>query len=100
MDLIANARGESVELTLGRGVSRVRIEWPNGVGTGAESGASLRTLAAAAMVPVKYSCDSGSCGTCEHKISDDAGEERYARLCVARVPRRLGETISILPTDR
>lgn len=87
MELIADAQGV-VELTLARGLDRVRVEWPNGVGVAAEAGERLKPLATAAMVPVTYSCDNGSCGTCEHKIRDvETGVERYARVCVARVPK-------------
>lgn len=87
MALIADAQGV-VELTLARGPARVRVEWPNGVGVAAEAGERLKPLATAALVPVTYSCDNGSCGTCEHKIRDvETGKERYARVCVARVPK-------------
>mmetsp|Transcript_19701 Transcript_19701/g.62016 ORF Transcript_19701/g.62016 Transcript_19701/m.62016 type:complete len:101 (+) Transcript_19701:342-644(+) len=99
MDLIRTSPGESVDLTLGRGVSRVCIQWPNRVRTAAKPGDSMRVLAAEALVPVKYSCDSGGCGTCEHKIVDGDGEGRYTRICVARVPKAPPQ-ITIVPSDR
>lgn len=99
MNAIAESRGEVVELTLGRGLSRVRLEWPNGVRTGALAGDSLKQLAAEALVRVKYSCDNGSCGVCEHKILDESLQERYTRVCIARVPKT-SSTCKIVPSDR
>jgi len=52
-----------------------------------------------AKVPIKYSCSSGSCGTCEQQIILTSGETRYVRPCMARVPR--GEaSIRVTKSDR
>lgn len=99
MDAIVQSGRDHVELTLGRAISGIRIEWPNGVCTGAKSGDALKELAAEALVPVRYSCDNGGCGICEHRLVDGINKARYTRICVARVPKT-SPTIAIVPSDR
>ena len=96
---IGASASERVELTLGRRVGTVRIQWPNGVQSGALPGEPLQELARKARYPVKYSCTSGSCGTCEHRLRTPGDEVRYTRVCVARVPKGK-EVAQILPGDR
>lgn len=92
----------TVELTLARpSEGLVPVRWPNGVGVGALAGESLRDVARRAMYAVKYSCEGGSCGTCEMRLActDDEGEERAPRTvrpCVGPClsnPRRFAHTL-------
>ena len=66
-DEVAGLIGSSpdvVELTLGRALDVVRVEWPNGCVVGARPGDRMVDLAAKAGWGVRYSCTGGSCGTC------------------------------------
>lgn len=97
--LIGSSPGASVELTLGRRLDVVRVTFPNGAAVGAAPGDRLQAVAQRANWGVKYSCTGGSCGTCEHKLRTGDGEDRYTRLCVARVPKSSPE-IAIRKGDR
>ena len=101
MEAVQRQPGDAVRLTLGRGSEHwVEVRWPNGVGVAATPGESMKLLAAQCLAPVQYSCDTGSCGVCEHKLRDKQGQERYARICRARVPSSLRGVLDVLPTDR
>jgi len=103
MDLLIGAAGPLVELRVGRPTSNpsfVVVRWPNGIGVGCYSGEPLKNIAVRAIYPVKYSCDSGGCATCEHKLRDEMeGTERYVRPCVARVPKG-SPRLKVLRSDR
>uniref|UniRef100_A0A7S3K3V4 PDZ domain-containing protein n=1 Tax=Aureoumbra lagunensis TaxID=44058 RepID=A0A7S3K3V4_9STRA len=95
MDMISNQCTKNIELILER--SGFEIRFPNGVGITAQSGDGFSELATKCRWPVQYSCDSGYCGTCEHPLrSAHNGDERYARLCIARVPRTAAR-LEVLP---
>ena len=102
METIKRQPGDVVRLTLGRGDETwVEVRWPNGVGIAAAPGDSMAELADLCDNPVAYLCKDGACGTCEHKIRDPNGQERYTRICVAKVPSSAErEVIQVLPTDR
>ena len=100
-DEVAGLIGRSpdvVELTLGRALDVVRVEWPNGCVVGARPGDRMVDLAAKAGWAVRYSCTGGSCGTCEHRLRTGTGE-RYSRLCVARVPKN-APVVAVVRGDR
>jgi len=99
MGCIVAANGPRVQLTVGRGEGVKIVAWPNGIGVGARSGDSMQQCAKLAAHKVKYSCEGGGCGTCEHMIVLDDGSERYIRPCVARVPKDQ-ESVLVQPSDR
>ncbi len=71
------------------------ITWvPSGKVTQAVVGQSLKDVAAAARVPVKYNCKKGDCGTCEADLNG-----KKIRICQAIAPRGMRKnecTIKVL----
>ena len=100
MDVIISTPGDEVSLLLGRPKGTIPVKWPNGVSVAAWPGEYLGNLADLAEFQISYSCRSGSCGTCEHSIeTDDSGEKRYVRPCVARVSKNIAWAV-MHPTHR
>ena len=87
MERIASSPGDIVSLKLGRILGSVAVRWPNGVCVAATPGEYLGNIADDALFRIQYSCTSGSCGTCEHRIRNENGDARFVRPCVARVPK-------------
>jgi len=86
-ELIGALPDGPVELTLGRPLESVLVEFPSGVKVAAPRGAPLRAVAQQAKHAVPYSCETGICSTCTQLlVFDGDGEKRSSRFCVARVP--------------
>jgi ferredoxin len=100
MDMITSTPGGEVSLLLGRPEGTIPVQWPNGVSVAAWPGEYLGNLAGLAGFQISYSCRSGSCGSCEHSIeTDNSGETRHVRPCVARVPKDVA-CVAMHPTGR
>mmetsp|Transcript_25610 Transcript_25610/g.57449 ORF Transcript_25610/g.57449 Transcript_25610/m.57449 type:complete len:219 (+) Transcript_25610:33-689(+) len=104
MDLIIDAPGPEVEIGFARDKSTTVVRFPNGVKVGALPGEPMKFIVGRSAYPIKYSCEGGSCATCEMKmqIYDLDGEEdleRYIRVCVGRVPQG-SSFVGMLPSDR
>lgn len=102
MEIITSSPSNFIRLTLGRPSKAVSVRWPNGVGVASLPGSIFGNVAVdASYYEIEYSCQSGSCGTCEQRMIRDGSEDgaRYVRPCVARVPSGVSSVV-IEPTDR
>lgn len=102
MEIIISSPSKFIRLTLGRPSKAVSVRWPNGVGVASLPGKYLGNVAVDALYyDIDYSCQSGSCATCEQRMISDGSEDgaRYVRPCVARVPSGVSSVV-IEPSDR
>lgn len=89
MDLITGAETESLALRLSRDSSVVGVSFEHGVAVTALVGEKLRDIAVRAGHKVTFDCNTGRCGTCEHRVGAETGPlAKYARFCIQPLTHR------------
>lgn len=86
---------EQVTLSFARSARAGRVSFPNGRAAVGTAGEPLETLALECSQDVRYSCRSGTCGSCEMLLRDANGAVRPVRMCTAKLRR--GESEVLMP---